>query len=357
MENRRILQIQADVNSALERFLTRQSSGLIEIDEHLKPVAISLAEFVRDGGKRFRPIFSYLGYLGAGGQPSNAALNASSALELVHACALIHDDLMDESDSRRGRPSLHRLFEVLHRDSNYLGSSEKFGTAAAILIGDLALSWSDQMVHATNSDFVDSLDFAKALPLFYEMRSELMAGQYLDVLEGAIAKSNTNRSRKIARFKSGKYSIERPLQFGGALASGKPEILKTYSDFGLPLGEAFQLRDDILGVFGKSEITGKPSGDDIKEGKRTLLIALTLESCNPDQLRFIENSLGNNDLPETDVNQIQNIILDTGGLNRCEEMIERLYSESISALDNSDIDEEIKELLTFMATAATKREK
>ena len=357
MENQRILQIQADVNSALERFLSRQVSGLIEIDEHLRPVANSLAEFVRDGGKRFRPIFSYLGYLGAGGRPSEVALNASSALELVHACALIHDDLMDGSDSRRGRPSLHRLFETLHRKSNYQGNPEKFGAAAAILIGDLALSWSDQMMHLTDSDLIDSLNFKEALPLFYEMRSELMAGQYLDVLEGVIAKSNTSRSRKIARFKSGKYSIERPLQFGAALAGAKSEILKAYSGYGLPLGEAFQLRDDILGVFGKSEVTGKPSGDDIREGKRTLLIALTLESCDANQAQFIENSLGNNKLSESEVNQIQNIILETEGLNRCEEMIERLYSESVTALDNSVIDEEIKELLKFMATAATKREK
>lgn len=357
MENQRILQIQADINSALESFLSKQASRLIEIDDHLEPVAHSLSEFVRDGGKRFRPIFSYIGYLGAAGVPSDAALNASSALELVHACALIHDDLMDGSDSRRGRPSLHRLFEVLHRENNYLGTPEDFGAAAAILIGDLALSWSDQMVHMTNSDSSISLDFDSALPLFYEMRSELMAGQYLDVLEGVIAKSNIDRSRKIARFKSGKYSIERPLQFGGALASASSEILRTYSDYGLPLGEAFQLRDDILGVFGKPEITGKPSGDDIREGKRTLLIALTLEGCDSDQMELIENSLGKSDLSEAEVSKIQKIIIDTGGLNRCEEMIERLYHEAMSALEKSEINNESKDLLKLMATAATKREK
>lgn len=317
-------------------------------------MASSLSDFVRDGGKRFRPIFSYLGYLGAGGEASDAAIQVSSSLELVHACALIHDDLMDGSDSRRGKPSLHKYFESLHSQSKYLGKPEKFGAAAAILIGDLALSWSDQMIYESDSD---SLNLKGALHVFYEMRSELMAGQYLDVLEGVIAKSETERSRKIAQYKSGKYSIERPLQFGGSLASANSKILESYSEYGLPLGEAFQLRDDILGIFGKSDVTGKPSGDDIREGKRTLLIAMTLEGCNPVQKSKIENSLGKSDLSDSEVTSIQEIIVESGALASCEALIENLYARAIQAIQNSDIEAEVIELLKFMATAATKREK
>jgi len=354
VENQRILQIHSQINSSLERFLTEQVNRINDIDVYLKPVASSLSDFVRDGGKRFRPIFSYLGYLGAGGQGSDAAIQVSSSLELVHACALIHDDLMDGSDSRRGKPSLHKYFEDLHSKSKYLGKPEKFGAAAAILIGDLALSWSDQMIYETDSD---SLNLGAALPIFYEMRSELMAGQYLDVLEGVIAKSDTNRSRKIAQYKSGKYSIERPLQFGGALAGANSKILESYSEYGLPLGEAFQLRDDILGIFGKSDVTGKPSGDDIREGKRTLLIAMTLEGCNPVQKSKIENSLGKSDLSDSEVTSIQEIIVESGALASCEALIENLHARAIQAIQNSDIEAEVIELLKFMATAATKREK
>jgi len=338
----------------LERFLTEQVNRINEIDVYLKPVASSLSDFVRDGGKRFRPIFCYLGYLGAGGEESDAAIQVSSSLELVHACALIHDDLMDGSDSRRGKPSLHKYFENLHSQSKYLGKPEKFGAAAAILIGDLALSWSDQMIYESDSD---SLNLKGALPVFYEMRSELMAGQYLDVLEGVIAKSETERSRKIAQYKSGKYSIERPLQFGGSLASANSKILESYSEYGLPLGEAFQLRDDILGIFGKSDVTGKPSGDDIREGKRTLLIAMTLEGCNPVQKSKIENSLGKSELSDSEVTSIQEIIVESGALASCEALIENLYTRAIQAIQNSDIEAEVIELLKFMATAATKREK
>lgn len=354
MENQRILQIHSQINSSLERFLSEQVDRINEIDVYLKPVASSLSDFVRDGGKRFRPIFSYLGYLGAGGEESDAAIQVSSSLELVHACALIHDDLMDGSDSRRGKPSLHKNFENIHSQSKYLGKPEKFGAAAAILIGDLALSWSDQMIYESDSL---SLNLKAALPVFYEMRSELMAGQYLDVLEGVIAKSDTDRSRKIAQYKSGKYSIERPLQFGGSLASANSKILESYSEYGLPLGEAFQLRDDILGIFGKSDVTGKPSGDDIREGKRTLLIAMTLEGCNPVQKSKIENSLGKSDLSDSEVTSIQEIIVESGALARCEALIESLYARAIQAIQNSDIEAKVIELLKFMATAATKREK
>jgi geranylgeranyl diphosphate synthase type I len=341
------------IDVELETFTVNRAAELKAMDAFLTPVAEALCDFVTDGGKRFRPTFAYLGFLGAGKEPSDSALKACSALELVHVCALIHDDVMDGSDSRRNKPALHKQFERLHSQNSYLGNSERFGVAAAILLGDLALSWSDQMISESG---IGEFQFTSAIPIFHEMRAELMAGQYLDVLEGALGKSDLNRSRKIARYKSGRYSIERPLRFGAALAGASESLQNSLSDFGLPLGEAFQLRDDILGIFGNSEVTGKPSGDDIREGKRTVLIAMTAERSSEASKAKIEAAMGNPELSAIQVAEIQKLIEDSGALSECELLIDQLLNQSLSALEHPELRSEISQSLREMAIAATRRE-
>lgn len=347
-----ITQIREAIDSELLEFTRARAEQLNAIDSNLAPVADALTDFITDGGKRFRPIFAYLGYLGTGTAPSEKALRACAALELVHVCALIHDDVMDGSDTRRKKPALHKRFEKLHRTNGYAGESEKFGVAAAILLGDLALSWSDEMLSESG---LTSADTQRAAPLFYEMRAELMAGQYLDVLEGALASSDLDRSRKIARFKSGKYSIERPLQFGVALAGKFPELQNLFSDYGLPLGEAFQLRDDILGVFGDSALTGKPAGDDIREGKRTVLMALATSKMSDTSHSILQSALGNPNLDNSQVAQIQELVKDSGALAECEKLIEQLLQESLRALEHPALDTSVANYLREMAVAATNR--
>ena len=347
-----ISEIRSEIDQILDEFTQTQAKDLESIDKHLLPVGAALRDFILDGGKRFRPIFAYLGYLGAGGVPSRAILKACSALELVHACALIHDDVMDGSDSRRNRPSLHKRFEKLHLDSKYAGESGRFGLSAAILLGDLALAWSDQLISESNISAEQSQRSAK---IYHSMRSELMAGQYLDVLEGALDESNLERSLKIARYKSGRYSIERPLRFGAALAPATKELEDCFSNFGLPLGEAFQLRDDILGVFGDSEVTGKPSGDDIREGKRTVLIALTLSKLDAAGRGRLERALGDPTLNQNQVAEIQQLIEDSGALVECERLIEELLAQALNSLAHPSLVGEVAEQLNQMAVAATRR--
>jgi geranylgeranyl diphosphate synthase type I len=186
------------------------------------------------------------------------------------------------------------------------------------------------------------------------MRDELMAGQYLDVLEGALATTSVERSLKVARFKSGKYSIERPLHFGASLAD-RADFYESYSKFGLPLGEAFQLRDDLLGVFGDPKVTGKPAGDDLREGKRTVLIAITMESATQEERKLITSSLGNPDLSPEEVSSLQEIIVRSGALNEVEKLITDLTSTAISALQDSPVDGKIAKVLEEMAIIATQR--
>ena len=346
-----IAEIRSDIEVELRRFIADRTTALIEVDSHLAPVAAALSDYILDGGKRFRPLFAYLGYLGAGGQPNKSALRACTALELVHVCALIHDDLMDGSDARRNQPSIHKRFENFHSSNNYSGASERFGAAAAILLGDLALSWSDQMLQQSALD----LELSQALPVFYSMREELMAGQYLDVLEGALGKSNKARSLKVAEYKSGKYSIERPLHFGAALAGALDDFQEIYSEFGIPLGVAFQLRDDLLGVFGDEKVTGKPSGDDIREGKRTVLIALAQERLSQPQIAQLESFLGGIGLGPADIQTAQKLIEDSGARIECEQIIEEKFQDALAALSHQSLPLEVAKYLATMAQLATKR--
>lgn len=205
-----------------------------------------------------------------------ALVRAGAALELLHASALAHDDLIDASDTRRGRPATHRGFAALHRDAGWPGDPEQYGAAAAILLGDLLLSWSDEMLRRCGLPLER---VAPALDVLELCRTEVIAGQFLDVSVQARGRADVDAAMTVLRYKSAKYSIERPLHVGAALAGAGPETLTALSSFGLPLGEAFQLRDDLLGVYGDPATTGKPAGDDLVEGKRTVLVALALDAA------------------------------------------------------------------------------
>jgi geranylgeranyl diphosphate synthase type I len=338
------------INNSLAQFVDRENEYLREIASELYPVADALKNFLLDSGKRFRPLFAAAGYVGSGGVLDTASINAIASIELVHVCALIHDDVMDGSDTRRGAPSIHRLFEKLHRNDSLKGSPEQFGVASAILLGDLALVWASKALHESG---MPSQSLLRALPLYDEMRVELMAGQYLDVYEQALASESIERSLKVARFKSGKYSIERPLHFGASLSTG--QNLLAYSGYGIPLGEAFQLRDDLLGVFGDPAQTGKPAGDDLREGKRTVLIAATLQRSTPDQKARINSLLGKQDLGISEVEELRAIITSSGALDFVEKMITDLTQESLAALETGTITSDAKSFLIHMAAVATKR--
>ena len=211
----------------------------------------------------------------AGRVDSVSLLRACASLELLHASALVHDDYMDASDVRRGRPATHRAFERIHREHGWPANPEQYGASAAILLGDLLLSWSDELLRTCGLPAERVLE---ALGYFDLTRSEVVAGQFLDVSAQARGAADVDTAMTVLRYKSAKYSIERPLHIGAALAGASAEQITQLSRFGLPLGEAFQLRDDLLGVFGDPAVTGKPAGDDLIEGKRTVLVSLALDA-------------------------------------------------------------------------------
>ncbi|HEV2637829.1 MAG TPA: polyprenyl synthetase family protein [Actinocrinis sp.] len=350
------------VTTELSEFLDGQERTLGAVSPDLSAVVRALRDFL-DGGKRMRPAFCYWGWrAGAGPEPDEpAVLRGAAALELLQASALIHDDYMDGSDTRRGAPAIHRRFEALHRDGGWQGPAERFGAAAAILLGDITLTWCDEMFTRCG---LPAERIHAARPVFDLMRSEVMAGQYLDVLAQArglnvsTPEQILGRARTVLRYKSAKYTVERPLQLGAALATGTAggPLADALSAYGLPLGEAFQLRDDVLGVFGDPAATGKPAGDDLREGKQTVLVAQAAARAGRAQLAALRSGVGDPDLDADGVARLCRIITETGALDLVEAEIADLAEQAGKALGTAPITAESREVLEELAVAATARQ-
>ncbi|GII55287.1 geranylgeranyl pyrophosphate synthase [Planotetraspora thailandica] len=309
------------------------------LDEHAAPVADPevaaayrlLRRFILGGGKRIRPLLCYWGWRGAGGEESDQIISAGSALELCHAGLLIHDDIMDGSELRRGAPTMHRSLAGMHEGPG----APSFGHAAAILMGVLTLAWSDELLSASD---VEPGRLRAARALFDRLRAEVITGQYLDILAQVRDLSTVEQALMVVRYKTAKYTVERPLQIGGALAGADPVLLEAYSEIGLPLGEAFQLRDDILGMFGDPAQTGKSVLDDLREGKHTILIAHAFQHASGAEARHLGAWHGNPSLTEERAAELRDIVVSTGALARVEAMIADRSRDALHALHAAPVD-------------------
>ncbi|XVQ13684.1 polyprenyl synthetase family protein [Spirillospora sp. CA-255316] len=345
--------IRKEVDAALLAFVDRQRPGLLAISPELAPLLAALDSLLA-GGKRLRPAFCYWGWAAAGGkEPRDGVVTAAASLELLQASALIHDDVMDSSDTRRGQPSVHRRFQAMATEAGWSGPAAPFGEGTAILLGDLCLAWSSEM-YETSGVAPERIGPGRAV--YDLMRTEVMCGQYLDLLEGVRGTGTAETALRVVEFKSAKYTIERPLHLGATLAGASPEIVEALRSYGRPLGIAFQLRDDVLGVFGDPVETGKPAGDDLREGKRTVLVAQTLERADAAQAAVVERLLGDPDLDRDGVDELRAIIEGTGGLAACEAMIERYAAQAAEALAAAPISGEARIALEELAVAATARQ-
>lgn len=364
--------IRSQVGSALALFLEGQRAVLSAIGADMLPWIDSMAELLA-GGKRLRPAFCYWGWRAAGGQDCAEIYVAAAALELLHASALVHDDVMDASDTRRGRPAVHRQFAARHAGPGLTRAADAFGAGAAILIGDALLSWTDEMFHRSG---MPPEALRRGQPVLDAMRTEVAAGQYLDLVNQVMRNESVQSAMRVVTYKTAKYTIERPLHLGAAMADASPadlaggdpapvspgqrqsngtSVASTCTEYGLPLGTAFQLRDDILGIFGDPAVTGKPVTGDISEGKRTVLVALAMERANGAQLRVMERHLGDPSLTEDAAAEVRQVITDTGALAECETLISAGVKEATAALDGAPIPEEARAALAELAIVATAR--
>ncbi len=313
-----------------------------------EPMA-EIRRLVLSGGKRLRPAFCHWGFVGAGGDAeAQIVADAGAAFELMHAFALFHDDVMDDAPTRRGQPTTHTVFAKQHADGGWNGEARRFGEGIAVLIGDLAFVYADQLLADANRT---------AWRLWNDLRIELNVGQVLDIVGSVRGVRDVEQAERICRYKSGKYTIERPLHMGAALAAPErfDELAPMLSAYGLPLGDAFQMRDDVMGAFGDEASTGKPVGDDLREGKPTPLLARALAAADAAQ-RSVLDQVGNPRLSASAIADVQQVIIDTGALADLEASIARLTDEAVAAIDATDLVDPARDELIALAAFVSQRE-
>lgn len=354
-----ISRVPEEVGHQLQRFFAERSSEIERLGSPVQRAVHHLERFVLGGGKRIRPLYGWAGFVGGGGveraaEDPEAVMRAVSSLELIQACALIHDDIIDASDTRRGNATVHRAIEAEHTKEQLLGDAALFGRDTAILIGDLALAWAEDMWRSSG---VTAAALARAEGAWRGMRTEVIGGQILDISLEAAGSESVEMADQVNRFKTAAYTIERPLHLGAALAGADEATIEAFRGYGRDIGIAFQLRDDILGVFGDSTVTGKPAGDDIREGKRTVLYAealALLDAAGNPSARTLREGIGATSDPE-ELNALAGIIRDSGAVEAVEKRIVALTESGLSHLETADIHASVADTLRDLAIRATKR--
>ncbi|MET9534952.1 polyprenyl synthetase family protein [Streptomyces sp. NPDC006649] len=344
----------AAVETLLYEFLDEQIHQASDLPE-LALFAHLLRDMIAAGGKRIRPVLCVVGWQAVSDrEPPPAVWRVAASLELFHLFALIHDDIMDASETRRGEPTAHRRLAARHPGRD---DAPTLGINAAILLGDLALGWSYELLHIASPD-PTGLHLNRAWPLLNALRTETLVGQYLDLVSAgpvSAAPPDTVAARRAIRYKTAKYTCERPLQLGAHLGGAGPHLLAALSSYALPLGEAFQLRDDLLGVFGAPERTGKSVLDDFREGKNTVLAATAYQRATPAQARVLRDGLGNRSLTPAEASQMRQVLTDTGAHTAVETLISQRHEQALAALDHAVMRPEAAAALRAMAAAVVTR--
>lgn len=326
-------------------FLAAEWSRWSTIDERAAAPVEAVRDLVAAGGKRLRPLFCVSGFLACGGDPEDPTItDAAVALELLHAFALIHDDVMDDSPLRRGRPTVHARYTSLHESCRWWGESRRFGESIAIIAGDLALVYADRFLPRTST---------AVLELWSELRAELMIGQHLDVALAAERVTDVALSRWVAIGKSGRYTIQRPLALG-ALIAGRPELADAFDEYGLALGEAFQLRDDLLGAFGDAAVAGKPVGADVEQHKMTLLLAIASNEDERLRTLFTRGALAEGG--DRRHESMTELLRETGARDSVERRIDELVGRADSAARRLPLDRSWQDELGRLAIGVAYRD-
>jgi geranylgeranyl diphosphate synthase, type I len=337
------------VLSHVAEFVTNRCAAALD-EAGVEVAGDILLNFV-NGGKCLRSTFMYLGWL-SGAQDCDEALYASASLELLHAFALLQDDVMDDSSSRRGRPAAHIQFSDWHQKRGLSGPSRRFGDSAAILLGDLCLIWAEQMLRESG---VEHRRLQHALPRYDAMRTELALGQFADLASDVRDLPSMAVVLEVARRKSGNYTVRRPLEIGAAMSGCSDRTLSGLGRYGTAIGVAFQLRDDLLGVFGSEATTGKPSGRDLVERKATSVVIAAHQLADAPTRRQLTDLMNDGELDDTAIDRWRTLIVTTGAVQWIEDLISDRVTSARDALDELPVDESVQAALATMAALCTER--
>ena len=348
------------VKDALEEFLDERYAEVEKIGPPVTRSVQHLRDFILGGGKRIRPLYAWTGFFGAraaggvGSEDPEAVLRAVSSLELIQACALIHDDIIDASDTRRGNPTVHRAVEARHSKDDLFGDSADYGRNEAILIGDFALIWAEDMWRYSG---LSEAALTRAAEPWRGMRTEVIGGQLLDIALEAAANESVEMANNVNRYKTAAYTIERPLHLGAAIAGAPADTIEAFRGYGRDIGIAFQLRDDLLGVFGDEAVTGKPAGDDLREGRRTVLLAAALnrlDATDPVSAARLRDRVGRTS-DRDELAELAAIVESSGAIADVEKQIADLTESGLAHLSRAGIDGEVANTLRDLAIRATER--
>jgi geranylgeranyl diphosphate synthase type I len=342
------------VEEELAKFLEEKARSAA--DERRRRVVEEISRFTLGGGKRLRPLLMILGYAGSKGVVDNRIVRASISIELVHSYLLMHDDVMDRDEFRRGRPTVWRAFRDLRAEAYGLEEATHYGYSMAIIAGDLAAAYAVQALLRSEFEYDVVL---KAVELMQDVIEKTGHGQILDMTleKEPLSAVKEEDVLEVHKLKTALYTIDGPLRMGGILARADEDLLRAYTRYAIPVGIAFQLQDDILGVFGDEAIVGKPVDSDIKEGKRTLLVVKAWERATPEQRRVMERVLGNRLASKEEVEVVREIMRSTGALDYVRELALRLAREGSSALDEADVSSDVREVLKDLAKVVVERVK
>ncbi|MBU1178262.1 polyprenyl synthetase family protein [Patescibacteria group bacterium] len=320
---------QSKFNSQLSKYFIQKLVKARSVSSEYTQLVKFLSAYLQAGGKRLRPFLLKQGFQIAGGKNNAQANQVGIALELFHNFALIHDDLMDGADLRRQRPTLHRQLAKWHQQRKWRGDSQEFGIGMAILAGDILLAWADELINNLKRPLI--------LDIYQEMKSELMIGQAEDIFLSKINKIPTRqRIIKAALLKSAHYSVAKPMLMGAALENQKQKYQGLFDTLAEPLGLTFQLRDDILGVFGKQGAVGKSVSGDIEEGKMTLLMYYALRSGHLPPL-LLKKTWGNNVATRREVTELKTSLKNSGALDKVSQDVDRQLTQAEKVINRSKL--------------------
>lgn len=348
-----LAQYQTQINKRLESFLDRKIKEASRISNFTQEITADIKEYTLRGGKRLRPIFCVYGYKCLSNTNIEAIIEASISLELMQSYLLIHDDIMDEDELRRGKTTFHIVCKNLCERHFGKNKSLKFGENIAIVAGDLLEAYGEEILATSpfESEYVK-----KALAAYAEIVKNVGYGQILDITAERKGSFSEDEILTVHKLKTASYTIEGPLHIGALLAGATEDDLQILSDYGIPLGLAFQIQDDILGLFGSEEKTGKPVGSDVREGKKTLLILHALEKCTNEEKELILNALGNERVTLEAIDAVGDIVRNTGSLDYSKNLVAEMTDKAVQAIKDSHFRAEAKDFLINIADFIGNRE-